>query len=83
MEQSYLEENRKHALNERQIKVLNKILDMGVENFKGGLNTKKYISLTKVSKATAARDITELLGFGCISQIEGSAGRNIRYEIKI
>ena len=40
MEQSYLEENRKHALNERQIKVLNKILDMGVENFKGGLNTK-------------------------------------------
>ena len=83
MGESYLEENQKHALNERQIKVLNKILDMGVENFEGGLNTKKYISLTKVSKATAVRDITELLEFGCISQIEGSAGRNIRYEIKI
>jgi Fic family protein len=75
--------HRKHALNERQIKVLNKILDMGVENFEGGLNTKKYISLTKVSKATAVRDITELLDFCCIEQIEGSAGRNIRYEIKI
>jgi Fic family protein len=75
--------HRKHALNERQIKVLNKILDMGIENFEGGLNTKKYISLTKVSKATAVRDITELLEFACIAQIEGSAGRNIRYEIKI
>ena len=75
--------HRKQALNERQIKVLNKILDMGVENFEGGLNTKKYISLTKVSKATAVRDITELLECGCIAQIEGSAGRNIRYEIKI
>ena len=29
------------------------MLDMGNENFEGELNTKKYISLTKVSKATA------------------------------
>ncbi len=33
------------------------------------LNTKKYISLTKVSKATAVRDITALVEFGCIKQI--------------
>src|SRR5574344_777973 len=73
---------RSKALNERQIKVLNKILDMGNENFEGGLNTKKYISLTKVSKATAVRDITALVEFGCIKQIDGTAGRNVRYEIK-
>mgnify|MGYP007007739451 CR=1 FL=1 len=42
------------------------MLDMGNENFEGGLNTKKYISLTKVSKATAVRDITALVEFGCI-----------------
>ena len=72
---------RKYPLNERQIKVLNKILDMGVENFEGGLNTKKYISITKVSKATAVRDIKNLVELGCIKQIEGTAGRNVRYKV--
>jgi Fic family protein len=56
---------------------------MGNENFEGGLNTKKYISLTKVSKATAIRDITSLIEYGCIKQIDGTAGRNIRYEINV
>ena len=74
---------REYALNERQIKVLNKILDMGSENFEGGISTKKYISLTKVSKATAVRDISQLVEFGCIRKIEGSSGRNIRYELDI
>lgn len=75
--------HRKQPLNERQIKVLNKILDMGNENFEGGLNTKKYIALTKVSKATAIRDITSLIEFGCIKQIDGTQGRNIRYEVNV
>lgn len=75
--------HREQALNERQIKVLNKILNKGSENFEGGLNTKKYIALTKVSKATAVRDLSELLKLGCIEQIEATAGRNIRYKIKI
>ena len=73
--------HRKQALNERQIKVLNRILDMGAENFEGGINTKKYMSLTKVSKATAVRDIVQLVEFGCITQIEGTKGRNVRYEV--
>ena len=75
--------HRNHALNERQIKVLNKILDMGNENFEGGLNTKKYISLTKVSKATAVRDLMQLVELGCINQTNGTAGRNVRYEIRL
>ena len=78
----FWDKHRSKALNERQIKVLNKMLDMGNENFEGELNTKKYISLTKVSKATAVRDITALVEFGCIKKIDGTAGRNIRYEIK-
>lgn len=75
--------HRKQALNERQIKVLNKIFDIGSENFEGGLNTKKYISLTKVSKATAVRDLVGLLERDCIEQIEGTAGRNVRYRVKV
>jgi Fic family protein len=74
--------HRKQALNARQIKVINKILGMGSENFEGGLNTKKYMALTKVSKATAIRDISELLEYGCIEQVEGTAGRNVRYRVK-
>ena len=74
---------REHSLNERQVKVLNKILDIGSEHFEGGISTKKYISLTKVSKATAVRDISALVEFGCIKKIEGSSGRNVRYELDV
>jgi Fic family protein len=70
-------------LNERQIKVLNKILDIGSENFEGGISTKKYVSITKVSKATAVRDLASLIEFDCIRQIENTSGRNIRYKINI
>ena len=57
------------------------VLDIGSENFQGGISTKKYISITKTSKATAVRDITALVEFGCIKQIKGTAGRNVRYEV--
>ena len=60
-----------------------KILEFGNENFEGGINTKKYISLTKVSKATAVRDIAGVLEYGCIKQIEGTGGRNVRYELNL
>ena len=79
----FWDKHKKYALNERQIKVINKILDMGSENFEGGISTKKYISLTKVSKATAVRDISGLVEFGCIKQIEDSGGRNTRYKLNI
>jgi len=73
--------HRKQALNARQIKVLNKILEIGSENFEGGISTKKYISMTKVSKATAVRDLVQLVNFGCIKQLEETSGRNIRYVV--
>jgi len=74
---------RKDALNERQIKVLTKILDLGSDNFEGGIHTKKYMAITKTSKATAVRDISQLVTLGCIKQIEGSKGRSVRYEVDI
>ena len=57
--------------------------NVGIDNFKGGLNTKKYLAITKVSKATASRDISELIEFECIRQVVGTAGRNVRYTINI
>lgn len=70
-------------LNTRQTKVLNFILDIGIENFKGNLSKKKYMSISDSSSSTASRDIIELLEIGCIKQIDGTAGRNISYEIVI
>lgn len=77
----FWDRHRKHTLNKRQLKVINKILAIGYENFLGGLNTKKYMAITKTSKATAIRDIKELIDYECIKQIEGTAGRGVRYEI--
>jgi len=74
---------RKYPLNTRQIKVLNKLLDAGVDGFEGGLSTKKYISIAKTSPATAKRDIADLLSKNLISQVEGTAGRSVRYVVKL
>lgn len=79
----FWDKHRAQPLNERQIKVLNRVLDKGTENFEGGISTKKYISLTKVSKATAIRDISELVKYGCITQVDGMGGRNVRYTINL
>lgn len=69
------------TLNQRQLKVLTKLLQYNAGEFQGGLTTKKYVAMTKTSLATAKRDIQELLKHGCLQQIEGTQGRNIRYDI--
>jgi len=68
-------------LNSRQIKVLNKLLEYAKDEFEGGLSTKKYMSMTKVSKPTAFRDIQSLVQLGYLQQIEGTAGRSVKYEL--
>ena len=74
---------QRHAttvLNERQIKVLNRLLDTAGEGFGHGINAAKYKSLAKVSKATATRDLAELLDKGCLEKLPGG-GRSTRYVI--
>ena len=68
------------GLNAQQIKVLNRLLDEGPDGFEGGLSATKYKNLTKVSKATATRHLTDLLEKQCINKLEGG-GRSTRYEI--
>jgi Fic family protein len=73
---------RDKGLNSRQVKVLTKMLNKGKESFEGGLNTKKYMAMTKTSRATAIRDIGQLVEYDCLLQIE-SLGRNVRYELLV
>jgi Fic family protein len=77
----FWDKHKESHLNARQTKVLNKILDMGRENFMGGLSRKKYTIIADTTTATASRDIAELLEKKCIKQVEGTTGKNTRYEI--
>ena len=74
---------RLHAdahLNERQKKVLNRMLDAGKDEFTGGLTTRKYVSLTSVSRATAFREISDMLEKKVLRQQSGG-GRSVHYDI--
>ena len=48
-------------LNERQLKVLLRIFKEGPSGFQGGLSAENYISITKTSRATATRDLSDLV----------------------
>lgn len=74
---------QRHAttvLNERQVKVLNRLLNSTEEEFEHGINARKYQSLAKVSKATATRDLAELMSKGCLRRLPGG-GRSTRYAL--
>jgi Fic family protein len=48
-------------LNERQAKVVARIFREGIDGFKGGLSAENYITITKTSRATATRDLQDLV----------------------
>lgn len=68
------------ALSERQRKVLNRLLDAGPDGFEGGINTRKYMGLTKASRATAYRELADLVEKGCL-EASGKGGRSSGYRL--
>ena len=71
----------KSVMNFRQTKVINKMLDAGKDGFEGGMTAKKYISIAKTTKATATRDLTELVESGILTQ--NLAGRSTNYWLMV
>lgn len=65
-------------MNQRQIKVLNRMLD----GFDGKLTTSKWAKLTKCSQDTAYRDILSLIKLGALVKAEGG-GRSTSYELPV
>src|ERR1700694_1881488 len=63
------------AINDRQRKVINVLLDAGPGGFAGGMNTRKYVSLTRVSRATAYRELADLVDKRCL--IPSCGGRSV------
>lgn len=69
----------KNYLNERQLKVILKMLDAGPDGYEGGMTAKKYMSITKTSKPTATRDLQHLTELGAL--LNQGGGRNTHYAL--
>lgn len=69
----------KTVLNERQLKVVQRMMQAGTKGFMGGMSAKKYMSITGTSKATATRDLQHLLDIKAVKQ--SGSGRSVRYEL--
>jgi len=63
-------------LNERQVKLLNKLLD----GFDGKLTSSKWAAIAKCSPDTALRDINDLLARGVLRKSD-AGGRSTSYEL--
>jgi Fic family protein len=68
-------------LNNRQLKAVNRMFEEGPEGFEGGMNTAKYMGITKASKATATRDLQEAKELGWF--IQSGGGRSTSYQLNL
>lgn len=68
-------------LNERQMQILQRMLEEGPKGFEGGMSAKKYISIAGTSKATATRDLQDLAKKGIFVPTGG--GRSTHYWIDL
>lgn len=70
-----------NSLTDAQRKAVNVLLDAGPQGFDGGMSTRKYCSLTKVSPATASRDLGALAKLGVF--VVTGKGKSTRYWINM
>ncbi|MEO7162595.1 MAG: Fic family protein [Bdellovibrionia bacterium] len=69
-------------LNERQLKVIKRLVETEPVGFEGGLTNRKYVSMTKTSRETAKRDLSDLEAKGLIKRNPGK-GRSVSYSLVI
>ncbi|MBU3599736.1 Fic family protein [Polynucleobacter sp. 30F-ANTBAC] len=74
----FWQKNGGQALNPRQIKIINKLID----GFDGKLTSSKWAVINKCSTDTSLRDIQELILLGILKKTE-SGGRSTSYELII
>lgn len=74
-------DRHRSEMNDRQQKAVLKMLDKGNFGFEGGMTAKKYVSINKTSRATATRDLQDLV----LKQIliQSGEGRNVSYQLTI
>ena len=70
-----------NELDDAQRKVWQGMIEGGEGGFLGGLNAEKYIKMTGVSKATATRDLSQMLANGQLRS--HGAGKSVRYCVNV
>jgi Fic family protein len=68
-------------LNERQSKVIERMFGAGLGGFRGGLSAENYIRITGASRATATRDLVNLVQK--IALTKSGSGKGTRYQLKL
>lgn len=71
---------RDAGLNERQRKVLARLIEAEPEGFEGGLTNRKYVGMTRTSRESAKRDIADLVARGILARLPGG-GRSASYSL--
>src|SRR6266705_2331441 len=74
-----LYERLRGQLNPRQEKVIARMFREGIDGFKGGLSAENYISITRASRATATRDLQDLVSKGVL--LRTGERRHTRYAL--
>jgi Fic family protein len=68
------------GLSDRQRKVINRLLEAGPGGFEGGMTNRKYAGIAKVSRATAQRELADLVRKGVLGSNPGG-GRSTSYDL--
>ncbi len=68
-------------LNDRQDKAIGRMFRAGVDGFKGGMSAEKYIGITDASRATATRDLQDLVAKGALTRT--GERRHTRYHLNL
>jgi Fic family protein len=69
----------RREVNDRQRKVIGKLIEKGPGGFEGGLTRRKYVAMTRASEATAKRDLAELVSAGVL--VPHGSGRSVSYRL--
>lgn len=76
-----LYEQLRGRLNARQEKVIARMFREGIDGFKGGLSAENYVSIIKTSRATATRDLQDLVAKSALRKT--GELRYARYHLNI
>jgi Fic family protein len=68
-------------LNDRQHRALQRLFREGPDGFKGGLSAAKYITITGAARATATRDLSDLVEKGAL--VQTGALKSTRYWLAV
>ncbi len=81
VEKSKLLERLRGKINPRQEKCLLRMFEEGPEGFTGGLSAQNYMSITKSTRPTATRDLSDLVAKGALTR--SGERKYARYHLNI